>query len=296
MKDGKATGGDGIPNEVWKYGGEEVLDWAWRYVQNLERRGVVGGLEGRDNSTNKEKRRWDKGNGLQRGDTNAHAIQDIRDGADGKAKGRGGRKGNTTGKSDRIQERDGDDGQYIRTKLFGEQADKEGSGKMVAFFIDLRAAFDSVDRGVLLEAMRKRGVREGLRKRVKEILKETRSRVRTGDGISEPFWTVRGVRQGCPLSPLLYNILTADMEEKMSKSGGGGIKMGGRKIYTLAYADDVVVLAEEEADMRALLERLERYLDEKRLETEPGQIKNNEIQERSRKMEKERAGGGRERK
>ncbi|XP_046142799.1 uncharacterized protein LOC123988066 [Osmia bicornis bicornis] len=143
---------------------------------------------------------------------------------------------------------------------------KKAKGKVIAFFIDLRAAFDSVDRGVLMEALRERGVREGLRKRVKELLRETRSRVRTDKGVTEPFWTARGVRQGCPLNPLLYNLLTADMEEKMSKGGGGGIKIGEKKIYTLAYADDVVLLAEEEGEMRAMMESLERYLDEKRLE------------------------------
>ncbi|XP_029054555.2 eukaryotic translation initiation factor 3 subunit A-like [Osmia bicornis bicornis] len=37
MKDGKATGGDGIPNEVWKYGGEEVLDWAWEICNRIWR-------------------------------------------------------------------------------------------------------------------------------------------------------------------------------------------------------------------------------------------------------------------
>lgn len=48
--------------------------------------------------------------------------------------------------------------------------------------MDLRAAFDSVDRRVLMETMRKRGVREGLVESIKEMLRETRSRVRVGGG------------------------------------------------------------------------------------------------------------------
>lgn len=41
--------------------------------------------------------------------------------------------------------------------------------------------------------------------------------MRVGGDIGEDFWTIRGVRQGCPLSLLLFNILVADMEEEMGK-------------------------------------------------------------------------------
>lgn len=41
--------------------------------------------------------------------------------------------------------------------------------------------------------------------------------------------------------------------------------MGGERVYTLAYADDLVVVAEEEDQMRSMIERLETYLDEKNL-------------------------------
>ncbi|KAL6427150.1 hypothetical protein ACFW04_008652 [Cataglyphis niger] len=73
-------------------------------------------------------------------------------------------------------------------------------------------------------------------------------------------------RQGCPLSPHLFNLITADMEEVMSRGGWGGVKLGGMKIYTLAYVDDVVLIAEEEDGMRSIIERLEGYLEKKGLE------------------------------
>lgn len=47
--------------------------------------------------------------------------------------------------------------------------------------------------------------------------------------------------------------------------GGRGVKIKKRRIYTLAYADDVV-LAKEEEEMRSMMERLERYLERKKLE------------------------------
>lgn len=60
-------------------------------------------------------------------------------------------------------------------------------------------------------------MKKGLVRRVEEILKETRSKARIGKRVEENFWTAKGVRQGCPLSPLLFNILLADIEEEMGR-------------------------------------------------------------------------------
>jgi len=100
-------------------------------------------------------------------------------------------------------------------------------------FVDFKAAFDSVDRGVLVETMRERGIREGLVRRVEEMLRETKCRVKGRNGGGEQFWTARGVWQGCPLSPLLFNILLADMEERMGKVSWGGVRLGREKVYSL---------------------------------------------------------------
>lgn len=58
----------------------------------------------------------------------------------------------------------------------------------MATFVDLKAAFDSLDREVLMEAMRERGVRKGLRNRIEEVYRETRNRVKVGGKIGKNFW------------------------------------------------------------------------------------------------------------
>lgn len=67
------------------------------------------------------------------------------------------------------------------------------------------------------ETMRERRMKKGLVRRVEEILKETRNKARIGKRVEENFWTAKGVRQGCPLSPLLFNILLADIQEEMGR-------------------------------------------------------------------------------
>lgn len=80
---------------------------------------------------------------------------------------------------------------YVLNHLVNKQLNRE-KGKLVAIFVDLRAAFDSVDREILWKTMRERGIREGLVRRYKDILRETRSMVRVRGERSEQFWTGRG--------------------------------------------------------------------------------------------------------
>lgn len=114
--------------------------------------------------------------------------------------------------------------------------------------------------------MKESGVREELSKRVEEMLRETKSWIMVGGEMGENFWMAREVRQGYPLSPLLVNVLIVDLEEAMGKVKWGGVKVGGERIYTLAYADDLVLLAGNGEEMRSMMERLEGYLERKRLE------------------------------
>lgn len=61
---------------------------------------------------------------------------------------------------------------------------------------------------------------------------------------------------------MLFKLLIANMEGEMEKVRWGGIEFGGRKEYS--YVDDVVLLAEEEDEMKSTIKRLEGYLEKKR--------------------------------
>lgn len=57
--------------------------------------------------------------------------------------------------------------------IINRQLERRGR-KIVAMFIDLKAAFDSIDRGVLVKAMEERGVRGGVIRRIEEMVRETK--------------------------------------------------------------------------------------------------------------------------
>lgn len=152
---------------------------------------------------------------------------------------------------------------YVLNYLINWQLGKKG--RVVALFMDLKGAFDSEHMRILTEKMRGKGIKEEITERVVELQRETRSRVRMGGETRGSFWTVRGIRQDCPLSPLLFNLLMANMEKEIRKIMWGGIKLEEDRIYTLAYADDMVLLVENEEETRSMIERLQRYLERKGL-------------------------------
>lgn len=70
---------------------------------------------------------------------------------------------------------------YMLNYVANKQISRK-KGNMVALFADIRAAFDSVERGILIGMIRKKGIRKGLIRRVEEVLRETRNRVKVGGG------------------------------------------------------------------------------------------------------------------
>lgn len=83
---------------------------------------------------------------------------------------------------------------YVLNYLITKQIGKKG-GKLVAFFVDLKATFDSVNRGILIRALRGRRVGERLISKYGDVLTETKI-IRVGDELGESFWTRRRVMQG----------------------------------------------------------------------------------------------------
>jgi len=109
---------------------------------------------------------------------------------------------------------------------------KKDKGKLYAFFSDLKAAFDTVDRSLLYDKMKKLGIREEQINAIRNIYNETSNVVKINNLTSEPFWITVGLKQGCPLSPILFALYTADLENVMQKGQAGGAIIGRKKVYT----------------------------------------------------------------
>ena len=80
------------------------------------------------------------------------------------------------------------------------------------------------------------------------------ARVRTGHGTTDWFQIGKGVRQGCILSPYLFNLYAEYIMRKAGlEEAHAGIKIAGRNINNLRYADDTTLMAESEEELKSLL-------------------------------------------
>ena len=78
--------------------------------------------------------------------------------------------------------------------------------------------------------------------------------VRTGHGTTDWFQIGKGVRQGCILSPCLFNLYVEHiMENARLDEAQAGMKIAWRNINNLRYADDTTLMAESEENLRSLL-------------------------------------------
>ena len=80
--------------------------------------------------------------------------------------------------------------------------------------------------------------------------------VRTGHGTTDWFQIGKGVRQGCILSPCLFNLHAKYIMRKAGvNEAQAGIRIAGRDINNLRYADDTTLMAESEEELKSLLMR-----------------------------------------
>ena len=89
---------------------------------------------------------------------------------------------------------------------------------------------------------------------LKNLYKGQEATVRTGHGATDWFQIGKGVRQGCILSPCLFNL---DAEYIMRNAGleeaQAGIKIAGRNSNNLRYVDGTTLMAESEEELKSLL-------------------------------------------
>ena len=81
--------------------------------------------------------------------------------------------------------------------------------------------------------------------------------VRTGHGTTDWFQSRKGVHQGCIMSPCLFNLYSEYiMQNAGLNEAQAGIKVAGRDISNLRYADDTTLMAESEEELKSLLIKL----------------------------------------
>ena len=121
-------------------------------------------------------------------------------------------------------------------------------------FIDYAKAFDCVDHNKLWKILKQMGISDNLTHLLRNLCGGQEATARIGHGTTDRFQTEKGVLQGYILSSCLVNLYAeyimrnAGLEEAQA-----GIKIAGRNINNLRYAEDTTLRAESEEELKSLM-------------------------------------------
>ena len=121
--------------------------------------------------------------------------------------------------------------------------------------------------------MRKYNINASIIRAIENLYDKAQSAVLFNGSTGEWFRTTVGVRQGCLLSPTLFNIFLERIMCEALDDHEGSVSIGGRLITNFRFADDIVVNAEEEEEAGVLIGRLDRTTTRYKMEIGPDKTK-----------------------
>ena len=124
-------------------------------------------------------------------------------------------------------------------------------------FIDFKKAFDRVWHDALWATMKKYNMGQKLINTIKQLYTKANSAVLVQGTVGDWFHTSVGVRQGCLLSPTLFNIFLERIMTDALEDHQGTVSIGGQTVTNLRFADDIDGLAGGEEELASLVNRLD---------------------------------------
>jgi len=141
------------------------------------------------------------------------------------------------------KERGTADASFVLNHLIDQH--RERGKPLYVAFIDFKKAYDWVDRDLLWDCLNKLGVSDPFLSTLRSMYNNVRLQIRMHGKLGTPFPSVVGVKQGDPLSPLLFGLLIDRMELYFkSNQPDEGVKVLGTLLQLLMYADDVAQCSE----------------------------------------------------
>ena len=151
---------------------------------------------------------------------------------------------------------------YVLRHLIDRARLAGGPGRrLFACFVDLEGAYDNVRRDALIGLLASMGVDGPMLATIASMYWRVRVRPKLGAALGPAFESTCGVRQGDPLSPLLFGLFIDRVEAALAERApeAGAELPGGGLLRVLLYADDLVLLSHDAAGLQALLDALHAF-------------------------------------
>ncbi|CAG9327239.1 unnamed protein product [Blepharisma stoltei] len=250
----KATGPDGVPSELIKYGGQTVVELHWRIITDVwKRRWLPRAMKGAL-VVLLPKKLGSKAPDDYRPITLLNTSYKILDkivanrlALEVEAKSimhptqAGFMKGMST--ADQIYR--------LETVIEHCRTHKKG---IICGFLDICKAFDTVRHSDLNEVMLSRGVNTDTISIIGAMYNNCESNIIMNDRLSDPIRIKKGVRQGGSSSPICFNLIPNELAWAISSADVGvELKSGEMKLGLLLYADDIVLMAHTMSQLQQLM-------------------------------------------
>jgi retron-type reverse transcriptase len=144
-----------------------------------------------------------------------------------------------------------ENGCKINIELFNtalEQSKKNLGG--VFTIVDISKAFDTVPNSAIAPSLARKGISARLMELINKTYKETKTTFKTKNGIGVKIEILRGVKQGDPLSPTLFNLCLEPMLEAVEEFTEGININNNNK---MAFADDIVLIGKDKREAQKKL-------------------------------------------
>ena len=155
------------------------------------------------------------------------------------------------------------DAHIIIHNLINKYCHKYNS-KIYSCFIDLSKAFDTVPRDILLQKLLNQGIKGKLFNIIRSIYSNDMACIKMNNQCTKSFVVNQGVRQGCVLSPLLFNLFLADLPKRLNLVQEK-LKVDNIELNSLLWADDIVLFSKNEEKLTEMINVLESYCKENKL-------------------------------
>ena len=129
--------------------------------------------------------------------------------------------------------------------------------KFYVCFIDFENAFDSVWHKGLFYKMQAAGINGNVLNLIKDIYGKTQCAIKRNNEITDFFKYSKGVRQGCPLSPVLFNLYINGIFDLINDNSTSDVYLKeNNKVNGLMYADDLVLISRTKENLQHQIDKL----------------------------------------
>ena len=137
---------------------------------------------------------------------------------------------------------------------------KKKSQYMYGCFVDFKKAFDSIPRHILFQKLLDYNINGKFYDCLVNIYINDVACIKVGEHVTPAFLANQGVKQGCILSPTLFNIFLADFQPFVETAQCDPVVLRGNlKIGCLIWADDIVLLSQSKDGLQTMLRALNLY-------------------------------------